>query len=676
MIMRKNTSSTTYRADIDGLRAVAVTGVILAHLHSPYFPGGFVGVDIFFVISGYLITRLIVNEIDNGRFSIASFYERRARRILPALFFMLMCVTIAASIVMLPSTFRVFGASVTSASISMANVYFWYLGGYFTVAMSSRPLLHTWSLGVEEQYYIVFPILLILMRRYSKLSWTALIFPLMLMSLIFSVSQTYVAPRAAFYLPLSRFWELALGSLVAVRAIPVINSKALSTALGLTGISLIAFSFLYLNERMPFPGWIAAVPCIGATLIIYSGSAAATPASIFLSLPLTRYIGLISYSLYLWHWPLIVLMQSFILQRSLDPVETALLLLLLLIISSLSWRYVERPFRIQEEPAKSFIVLRTAGVSMAAFATLGLAIVITQGFPERFGAQTLAYAMASEDSNPRREDCDSPSVDDVLKGRVCHIGVEQAIPSFAVVGDSFGDSVIPGIDAAAVRANQSGVVLTHAGCNPLFGVSSSDRNHGRACRTYMDAVADFLKKSDHIRSVVVVGRWTRIVDGTRFGIVDMADVFITDADSTEQSFDENRRVFARALDRMSEMFADKTISVVAFFPEQQVNVAQAAFLLSEIGIEPDIGVDRKIYDVRQNNVKLLLADASKNNSINVIDVGEWLCDENRCRATEDGKALYIDDNHLTAGAALKYSEMFDSLFVLIEPMSETTSVTN
>jgi peptidoglycan/LPS O-acetylase OafA/YrhL len=646
--------ATHYRPDIDGLRALAVVSVVLFHLEIAWFPGGFVGVDVFFVISGYLITAIIVGQVDRQRFSILGFFERRARRILPALFVMIAATTALASLVMIPPMFRLFGASVVAAAASVSNLFFWYAGGYFTVAASSRPFLHTWSLGVEEQFYILFPLLLLLFRRWSRLPWVAIVLPLALCSFAFAVYEVRAAPRAAFFLPFSRFWELMLGSLLAIGAVPAVRRRALAELLGLLGLALILAAVLFFDDRMRFPGEAALVPCLGAVLVIHAGRSFHGFAARLLSLRPVVFVGLISYSLYLWHWPLIVLVRRFLLQRELAAGEMLLLMTVVVGLSVLSWRFVEQPFR-RPDGTPPVRTLSRAVLASALVAAVGAGLWVTHGLPGRFGQQALQLAMGADDRNPMREACDSPAPAQIRRGEVCTIGNPDARPSFAVVGDSFGDAVVPGIEAAALRAGTAGLVLTRAGCNPLFGVREEDP----ACAPVMEAVASLLGTSSEIRAVLFIGRWTRIAEGTRFGARDMVDVFITDDQSETPGFDENRRVFVRAIDRLAAMLPGKDIFVAAYFPEQMVHVPQAAFVQAVLGGTPDIGVPRAAFDQRQRFVRQVFAEAEERLGIQVLDVGSQLCGRDRCRAVEDGRALYFDDNHLSRYAAVKYSQLFD-----------------
>src|ERR1017187_810091 len=247
-MIRQNTSPSQYRPDIDGLRALAVLPVIAFHLSVPICSGGFVGVDVFFVISGYLITATLISDIHNSRFSIAKFYERRIRRILPALFGMLLVTSLLAGFLFCPTDLKVFGKSLICAVLSISNIYFWLQSGYFEPESTTRPLLHTWSLGVEEQFYIVFPLVLALLhKRVSKQLRTVVLLTAGV-SLLVSIISTAYAPASAFYLLPSRAWELMLGSMLSLGMFPTIEGSAHRNAIAALGLILIVAANVFFTE--------------------------------------------------------------------------------------------------------------------------------------------------------------------------------------------------------------------------------------------------------------------------------------------------------------------------------------------------------------------------------------------------------------------------------------------
>ncbi len=379
-----------YRPDIDGLRAVAVLPVLFYHLGISLTPGGFVGVDIFFVISGYLITGLISAEMHEGTYSIRNFYVRRARRIFPALFFMCAVTALFVLLFCLPSDAKRFSSSLAAATLFGSNVYFYLTADYFGAAAETQPLLHTWSLAVEEQFYIVFPLILLLVRRYFGQRERQVMVVLALLSLALSIWLVRTDQAGAFYLLHSRAWELLLGALLALGTFPAIRSRLLAGALGILGLALIAGSVLLYREAMPFPGLAALAPCIGAALLIHTGKDASLLSARALSLAPVRFIGLISYSLYLWHWPIDVIARYFAFWYGWDP-DLKLHKLALLALSFgaaiLSWHYVERPFRQRPYRLGSTAILSASAATMALLViAAGVVYPLSQRFwqmPER-----------------------------------------------------------------------------------------------------------------------------------------------------------------------------------------------------------------------------------------------------------------------------------------------------
>jgi peptidoglycan/LPS O-acetylase OafA/YrhL len=359
-----------YRPDIDGLRAVAILPVLFFHLDIGLFSGGYVGVDVFFVISGYLIAGLISNEMAAGTYSVAKFYVRRARRIFPALFVMFAVTGVLVLLFCLPPDAERFRSSLLAATLFASNVYFYGTVDYFGPAPVSQPLVHTWSLGVEEQFYIVFPLVLWLLRRYLAVGEKAALLVLALVSLGVSAWLVETDLPAAFYLLHSRAWELLLGALLAIGTVPPVRSRLVAGLLGIPGLAMIVGSVLLYHEDMSFPGLLALPPCIGTALIIHTGRDSALMVTRLLSLPVARFIGLISYSLYLWHWPVIVIGRYIAYWNGWDPEREAHRLAVLAVTFACavaSWHFVEKPFRQKPYRFGSATVLSASAAAMAAF---------------------------------------------------------------------------------------------------------------------------------------------------------------------------------------------------------------------------------------------------------------------------------------------------------------------
>lgn len=370
---------TNYRREIDGLRALAVIPVILFHAGYQTFSGGFVGVDIFFVISGYLITSIIHAEYLDGDFSLLTFYERRARRILPALFIVMLTCLPVAWISMLPDNFENFGESVVATTLSANNILLWLTSGYFELESEFKPLIHTWSLGVEEQFYLVFPLLLMLGLRFGPRLCAAALFMIAILSLALADWSATSAPQAAFFLLPSRMWELMTGALLAlylrnrVNASPVVTQEVAAIA-GFLSITYAVFAF---DSSTPFPGVYALIPTSGAALII----AFATPQTVvgrLLGSKLLVGVGLVSYSAYLWHQPLFAFARILSLEEP-PRYAYAVLSLIALVLAVLTWRFVEKPFRDRKRFGRQ-LIFALSGLVGVALAGTGWSIYANSGF--------------------------------------------------------------------------------------------------------------------------------------------------------------------------------------------------------------------------------------------------------------------------------------------------------
>ncbi|MEL6748375.1 MAG: acyltransferase, partial [Pseudomonadota bacterium] len=364
----------TYRRDIDGLRAIAVLAVVIYHAGWTTMSGGFLGVDVFFVISGYLITGILINDWEKGRYSLLTFYERRIRRIFPALFAMLAATILAAMFILLPPDLERLGASVLATTAFVSNIFFWSETGYFATSADSKPLLHTWSLAVEEQFYIFFPLILIGALAFGKRRALAaaavkeggrpglptaitVMLVLSVVSLIVAEWTVHQAADTAFYWPHTRAWELLAGALIAMDAFKPLRTRQTREWVSGIGFAMVIISLFAISSADTFPGLTAMPAVLGSALIIYAGHRQPehlpvqdrTLVQQFLGLSPMVGIGLISYSLYLWHWPILV----FAAQMSFEPLtllDRTMLVIASIVAAYLSWRFVEQPFRAKSKP--------------------------------------------------------------------------------------------------------------------------------------------------------------------------------------------------------------------------------------------------------------------------------------------------------------------------------------
>ena len=382
-----------YRPDIDGLRAVAVLSVVLFHLGLP-LRGGYVGVDIFFTISGFLIGTIILRETAERRFTFAGFYERRIRRIFPALFAMLAVSSIFAFKYLLPLELVTYSRSLVAAAFSFSNIFFFFQSGYFDTDAATKPLLHTWSLAVEEQFYILLPILLVLLRRYLPRRVDIALYALTVVSFAIALPGAYHHPSATFYWPHTRAWELLLGTVLSLESCPRIRKPILRNAGGIAGLALIAFAVFLYHSWTPFPGLAALPPCLGAALIIAAGRSGPNLAGRLLALRPVVFVGLISYSLYLWHWPVFVFYKyGFTLIRGLTHHQSqAYLLVLSLVLAILSWRFIEVPFRTGPLRTGRRPLFAGAAVVLTASAAFAFIVAMHAGWQSRLSPQAAAIS--------------------------------------------------------------------------------------------------------------------------------------------------------------------------------------------------------------------------------------------------------------------------------------------
>ena len=509
-----------YLPHIDGLRAIAVSGVVAYHAFPDWLPGGFIGVDVFFVISGFLITRLIADEMTRGEFSLLGFYERRVRRLLPAATVVLAVTTVLSALILLPDAFREFGKSLTAAAIFLSNIYFRKNVGYFDGPAEEKPLLHTWSLAVEEQFYLIWPfILLMALPRASRKTLMLGIGLLIFASLAYAQNLLTRSPDAAFYLLPARFWELGVGGLLAVslphlrRPDPIIREFA-----GAFGAVTIILSMLLINSTTPFPGLSVLPACLGTLAIIWSGTDTdRQPASarLFSTKPMV-FVGLISYSLYLWHWPLISL-AKYHAQRQLTSIELLVLVLIAVLAAIVSWRYIEQPFRRRPSPGStprqtlsSRDLLKRGALTIIATAVVGLTIDYGRGWPWRLDNDTREIFAQMSQANDRRPNCDGYE-NAFRNDDTCTLGPRRSGRGFELVllGDSNADHFAALAENISVERNLPGRQVTNTACAPLIGMSLIYRKprYKRACIEYQRTLADWIKQNPNLKLAILSANW-------------------------------------------------------------------------------------------------------------------------------------------------------------------------
>ncbi|AIS19026.1 acyltransferase [Pseudomonas rhizosphaerae] len=636
-----------YRRDIDGLRAVAVIAVVLFHFGIPGFAGGFVGVDVFFVISGYLITSIICRERASGHFSFVAFWVRRARRILPALVVMVVACLVVGWFLLVPRDYEELGRSARYQAMFISNVLFARQDGYFDTDSELKPLLHTWSLAVEEQFYILLPLLLALLGRYVK-AWRRGLLGIALVSLAVSLWQVQHASAQAFFLLPARAWELLAGSLLAVapvfdRAVSSVVRHAVATA----GIAAVAVAIACYDWQTAFPGMAALLPVLGTVAIIWSGSGQGTWLSRMLGTRPMVAVGLISYSWYLWHWPVHVFAEY----AAVDGIamhENLALMLCSLLLGYLSWRWVETPMRGRRWLAQPRQALLGALLAMVLVGLAGQSLRWSEGVPWRLSTQALGYANASQWHAGQR-DCmfEAATAPERL---ICHFGPrgDEALPPL-VWGDSHAAALIPALRVHSEHTGQALDLASSAGCIPVAGL---ERN--ALCRQFNAQVRRVIAQAPR-RDVVLVARWTLYLYGDEHGDLTYR---LPGPDTSAQMADALKRE-VQALRQGG--------SRVWLLDEVPLQSANAPYRLSRLAMleRPTQGVGRSLSEHRQRQAFMhaLFAElAAGDPQVRILDTTRLFCaDGITCVAEAAGHSLYMDDNHLGDDAARFVAPLFAPL---------------
>ena len=654
-----------YRPDVDGLRALAILPVVLFHFKFLGFSGGFVGVDVFFVISGYLITSIIVRALEAERFSVAWFYGRRIRRIIPAFVVMLAVVSIASIVLFPPPELAQYALSAAAAAAFCSNVFFASQTSYFAGSDNTMPLLHTWSLGVEEQFYIIWPLILFACYRVgSRVAVSVLVVVLAAASLAYSAwGATSKHAAELFFLPQSRAWELMLGAMLALGLVPAIASRWLRDGLAVAGVGMIAFAVTHFSQTTPFPGTWALIPSLGAMLVIHSGQHRDTAVYRLLSLWPFVSLGLISYSLYLWHWPIFAFAENYA-GRALTLGEGLLLIVLCLAVAAASWRYVEQPFRSGDgRAAASERASLVGGIgSLALAASLGFVIYLGDGLPWRLAPGTLRFYLASHDHNGLRQDCFFASHKTPPNASRCtrpaSVGGRYDV---LVWGDSHGDALFPGIEMMGENRGLTAREATKRGCPPLLGVERvddglrTDRLGGSACELFNTAMFDELKKGPRPGLVILVARWSMYSETTT-ELAGGRRVFLIDEAHQSLDIETSREVLSRGLSRTIDAVTALGIPVLLIgqAPEffQDPNICFVERAMSHRDTSSCVRLSRQVADQRLRASKeIVMKVASGRPDTTYVSLDSVLCDDQVCWAEKNDEPLYEDKQHLSSSGA-------------------------
>lgn len=649
--------SIKYRPEIDGLRALAVIPVLLYHLKFKGFEGGFIGVDVFFVISGYLITNILYREALSNNFSIIRFYERRIRRIFPALFLVLCFVILAGWLLIDPETYKYLGLSIFSTTLFSSNFQLWHQSGYFDKSAELKPLLHTWSLAVEEQFYFFYPLFFVSALRVFKnhLKWVLTILAIFFLAL--SQYWLNIDSSADFYLIQFRVWELLLGGLLSLRLIPQIKSEFIAQTFGVMGFGLIIYTVVFYSQVTPFPGLAALPPTIGAFLILYATENQSTITGNLLSSKPIAFIGKISYSLYLWHWVLIVFFRYYNIIE-LTTLQNIVLIIVLLVISIISWRYVEIPFR-NKDVFSSRAIFSLGLVFFLIVSFSSLYIFKQNGFVNRFETTLPKFSKSYKNQNKELYRClyaqnlYSFNLEEPFHKKnvdhFCEVGTKGAPITFTVIGDSHTLALSYGIDEIFQKFNVRGSMFYKNGCIPYLEIS---RETNPNCTISNEYYIKYLSDNPNIKTVFLVGRWTEYIIGKGYkSITGPSFTFKYLDDQMDNDGAKNKDVVAYGVDIFISKLETmgKQVVFVNDVPEVGYNVPESTFIAMRTSrdINEIIAPTKKDFNLRYDPIFEIVADLQNTHpKLLTINLYDALCDDTDCVVEVDGKPLYYDDDHL------------------------------
>ena len=638
-----------YRPDIDGLRAVAVLSVVIFHAFPARLPGGFIGVDIFFVISGYLISGIIFSELAQKSFRLSDFYARRIRRIFPALILVLCTCASLGWLILLATEYAQLGRHIAASSGFIQNIVLWSERSYFDTLADTKPLLHLWSLGVEEQFYLLWPVLLVALSKSTGALWRRM-FALAVLSLIWSIWSTHTDATAAFYSPFSRFWELLVGAMLAWHTHTQANNDSAifirarnSNLLATSGFVLIGCGFIFIDNKSSFPGLWAILPVFGAALIVGAGPLAWLNRKV-LAHPIAVWFGLISYPLYLWHWPLLSFAR--ILENDTPSRVTRVFIIILSIaLAWLTYRLVERKIRFAAHRTQRIATIwLCAAVCMLAI--LGGWVYLQNGLPDRLVVvkSTQTADFISMDAPPESA-CSQLSVAPAILPFCTFYASPQSKKTIVLWGDSTVLSWLPVFLTIAKEQNYSVVKISHFSCPPILGARKTTFSYaaskgycadGLLQRDVLDSIAKI-----HPDLIVLMSAWPT------YG----SKEFVTERDNESASPSSTARVLSINLPQTLEQLASIANTLVfKSWPELPRSPNPRAVPLLRRDAKP-VTLDQATFALSATDINAIFSRIS-NSRVIFYDPAQKICDGVLCHSEMAGVHLYTDTYHMSPQGAL------------------------
>ncbi len=640
----------TYRPDIDGLRAIAILLVVVFHFDLfAIGKAGFIGVDVFFVISGFLITSIIVADLKSGKFSLRTFYYRRARRLLPAILATLLLYWVAGYFLLLPDIFEEFSVEAVLSQVYVSNFYYWRTVNYFGFQAAWVPLLHTWSLAVEEQFYIFFPLLCLVVWRLRP----GFLLPALVIGLSGSFALGLVAtpwkPTAAFYLLPTRAWELLAGAVLSLLITGSRFPRAVTLVVGPVGLMLIAGAVAIHAPYVGIPGWFSLLPTLGAVLLILSGTDERAPVTVVLSSGPMVWIGLISYPLYLVHWPVLILLKENVELATL-PLRIAGFVMSFVIAAGIYY-CVEKPIRSRSVLADPRTFLAAAFATTGALFALCAVAIYSDGLPGRFQPEVARALSYAEDTAKVYRGCQGAISDDKLASvpPACHLGDQDARPTMLVVGDSMANAFAQSIDLWLKRSGEKAVFSFQYACLPVpdLGVARCTDHSRNALTAALD--------NPEIDTVLFVSIWRQPFE---------ADIL---HDGAWKSGEPAMRAFTSELVETARVMSENGKQLVLIEPFFGTPASVPRRLARNLAFGSDWPLDTPLETHQSVFAPLFDSfDAAEASGARRISLLDEFCTDGLCRGVYDGLPVFSDADHIAASMSETMSRIFEDRWNALE----------
>jgi peptidoglycan/LPS O-acetylase OafA/YrhL len=651
----------TYRPDIDGLRALAVLAVILYHAEMPGVAGGYVGVDVFFVISGYLITQLLAGSMEKPlRSGLKDFYLRRARRILPALFATSLIVAAAAAAIFLPWDLATFGRYLAATPVFLTNVAAWTAGGgYFSSKLLHTPLAHFWSIAIEEQFYLLYPLTFALICRYLPRRQLQALMALALASFAVCVwGFHHHSPAASFFLAPPRAWELLIGGVVAMSGQRSLKSRLANELLAVAALVTLAFVTNQYGADIQYPGWYAIAPCAASAILIQTGRRQSTLVGKLLSLRPFVFTGLISYSLYLWHYPVLVLANYYLVEE-VHGFGPGVLIASIYLLAVASWKWLEMPIRRRQLLESNRRFASWALIVSIVLLVTGILFWKSDGLPWRFPPETRARGNAWLLEGDFLPKCEKLSLEQIASARLCSVGPQDSDAMRGLVwGDSHAVALLPAYEQLAKLHHMRLFFAVRLACRPLVGVTKRQWNESdrKYCAGFNAAVVQAVRQLDP-RLLILNAHWIDVD----------ADIILqssTDAYPDDSNFKRGLRETLRETGS-----TNRSVCVVLDVPEYKYDLPYALGVLRKRGSAEDLlkltrAEAQEHFRGPERDIRAL---AQEQPMLRYVDPKDLLCRWDSCIFESRGQLLYGDPDHLSLAGAQFITSALEGCFRDIAP---------